>query len=149
MKTSNSHNAQAVLVLSKWLQRETSKLEVITRIVISVDKLVWGLNTTNINVPKYHLTEPPLRPAMLCDHDDLVVVMNLVANDEHIGLIGPAGMGNNSLMNAILNELSWSPAVLLKKWDNQYTKVLDQYYGSACIELMAYNTWSRGDCICV
>lgn len=28
------------------------KLKVITRIAISVDKLVWGLNTTNINVPK-------------------------------------------------------------------------------------------------
>ncbi|KAG1851225.1 hypothetical protein C8R48DRAFT_777924 [Suillus tomentosus] len=82
------------------------KLEVITRIAISVDKLVWGLNTTNINVPKYRLTEPPLRPAMLCDHYDLVVVTNLVANDEHIGLIGPAGMGKSSLTNAILNELS-------------------------------------------
>lgn len=26
--------------------------------------------------------------------------------------------------------------MLLKKWDDQYSKVLDQYYGSACIELM-------------
>ncbi|KAG1795988.1 uncharacterized protein HD556DRAFT_1307210 [Suillus plorans] len=119
------------------------KLEVITRIVISVDKLVWGLNTTNVNDPKYRPAEPPLRPAMLCDRDDLVVVTNIVANDKHIGLIGPASMGKSSLMNAILNELSqhagWSPSMLLKKWDNQYSKVLDQYYGSACIELMAYN----------
>lgn len=43
---------------------------------------------------------------MLCDHDDLVVVTNLVANDEHIGLISPAGMGKSSLTNVILNELS-------------------------------------------
>ncbi|KAG0701800.1 hypothetical protein DFH29DRAFT_1069445 [Suillus ampliporus] len=79
----------------------------------------WLWDSTAMSRP----TEPdPSRPCMFYDHDDLVAELtNLVANDEHIALIGPGGTRKSSLAKAILNET----LVTEKSADRRYFVMYD------------------------
>ncbi|KAG1805893.1 hypothetical protein EV424DRAFT_1578187, partial [Suillus variegatus] len=86
---------------------ELFNTEVNAGMAMRLEGLVLQLdgNPMNVNVLKYQPIEPPSRPSMFYGRDDLVAELTaLVANDEHIALIGPGGMGKSSLAKAILHE---------------------------------------------
>ncbi|KAG1791231.1 uncharacterized protein HD556DRAFT_1486695 [Suillus plorans] len=103
---------------------ELFNTESIAGIAMKVERLTLGLdgNTTSANVLKYHSIEPPSRPSMFYGRDDLVAELTtLVANGEHIALIGPGGMGKSSLAKAILHE----PLIIKKFADRRFFAAYD------------------------